>query len=174
MKKILIIAIIISFTTSVFSQDDDDLKQPKVTHSVTFGLDVANTLWGGTVNSRAMDFQIGYLIKDNYTNIEVGVMYERFPKLNFEMSTMVIQKVLEPLKNTELIVGGEHGVIHRWDGYLNKVSDTDEYHYTYGANAEVRYKLTRTVWIGIQFNFINRTDIKKWLGNNTLNLKINL
>lgn len=172
MKRTIIILTL--FISGLLNSQNDSINRG-VTHSITFGLDVANTLWGGTVNSRAMNFQLGYLLKDNPTNVEVGLGYERFEKLNFEFTTMTFAKVFEPLKNIELVGGFEHGVIHRWRGYLYAENNTGEYFYTYGGNAEIRYKVTRTVWLFVQFNILKRSDIGgKWAGNNTLNLKIDL
>ena len=167
MKKLLII-IIALFVNVTFAQ-----------HSITGGIDPANAFWKGSVNSRAVNFQIKYQYQfegdNDYMDSELGLLYERFDKLNFEAFGMTFNKVLFPrIKNTSLAIGVENIIIHRWKGYLYKEKDTDKGYWAYGANAELRYNFAPHWGVGLQANYRRRTDIGKFVYTTMLNLKYQL
>jgi len=167
MKNIILIAIL--FTSTLCFGQLDSIQKP--IHSFTLGVDISNTIKGGTVNGRALDFQLKYSLETVRQGVEIGVIYERFPKLNFEFFGMTSNKVFKR-DRIHLVAGLEQGVIHRWRGLLFPINDSHTYTYTYGVNGEIRYTLNERWSIGLQHNLRRRLDIgTKWIGSNWFNLR---
>jgi len=133
------------------------------------GTDVANSVVGGTVNSKAFDFHAKIYYQPEQKE-RFGVFYERFDKLNFETFGWLYDRSFYPIDKLQMSIGGEWILIHRWKGYLFKLDGTDVIHWSYGANAETAYSLGNGWAIGLQFNYRNRADIDKWVGSTFLNI----
>jgi len=170
MKNILLLLLVFSY--NLFAQDSTEVKKiPKIKHSFTIGVDIANTFSGGTVNGRALDFQGKYTLESLGNQIEFGLFYERFPKLNFEAYGMIINKLFKK-KDFEFALGLEQMQIHRWNGLLFAVPESHRRVYAYGANLEIRYNFNNRWAVVVQNNLRRRLDIgTKWLGSNWINLR---
>ena len=141
---------------------------------ISLGLDAKNAFVGGTVNSKAIDFNIRVLFKGTGIFNEVGVVYERFDKLNFECYSLQLNRTFEHKKLT-FVIGTEHNLIHRWSGYLEKQKNSGINYFSYGANVEIRYNLNKECKLSVQNNYRFRADIEKYVNSVIINLiyKIN-
>lgn len=168
MKNLMIILLL--FVSTVNAQS----------FSIVGGIDVANFITGGTVNDRALDAHFKILMKDDcikceFSDTEFGFGYELFDKLNFDVYQMLFNKVYYPkINNIELVIGIENIVIHRWKGNLFKEDGSDQYYWSGGGNAEIRYKISDHMSIGVQFNFRWRPENNNWVGSNWFNVKVEL
>ena len=156
MKKLAIIFLLFTFTLNA-----------QITGVV--GVDIANATKGGTVNSRAVDFQLKLYYSPEQKE-RFGVFYERFDKLNFETFGWVYDRSVYPFDNLQLSVGAEWILIHRWKGYLFKEKGSDFIHWSYGGNAEAVFDIGSGWGLGLQFNYRNRADIDKWVGSTFFNI----
>jgi len=165
MKKILILLLFISVTANA-------------QYSFYGGVDVRNTFYGGTVNDRGADFQIGIEKEINiptYLQPKVGVYYESFDRLGFENAGVRMDLMTQTfLKRFRGSFGLELSAIFRRNlGLRTTSSDTFQ---SYGYNTELHVKITNGWSLGFQFNYRQRSEWGQnfFVGSGFLNLRRNV
>jgi hypothetical protein len=78
---------------------------------ISTGVDIRNAVYGGTVNSRALDIVFG--IGARTGNFQVEAWYESFTRIEYEAFGMNLNYVFQPEKRWVPMVGLELGFIQR-------------------------------------------------------------
>lgn len=138
-NKIIIIGLII--TSLCYSQD----------FNISLGYDIKNSIKG----SKPTNFEpsLNYLLRASAVdknNIEIGIFYENFNKINYQCYGINAGYFIEILKIMELYGGVE-------SGFIIRKFNTNRF--SYGLNLEARFKIKENISISLLNQCRYRSDL---------------
>lgn len=135
--------------------------------STTIGFDIKNMVFGSeqTNNKSSLDLIIGFKAREN--NLEIGLNYERFQKINYQDYSLTLGFYHESINKKNLFYSNlEFGQIIR---------EKNIGHSYHGVNIGYTYYINKHLGIVLETNIVNRTDLGDyWRQSNFLKLEYKL
>jgi len=156
MKKQILTILLILLTVIGYSQI-----------STTIGFDIKNMVVGSeqTNNNPSLDLIIGFKAREN--NLEIGLNYERFQKINYQDYSVTVGFYHESTNKKNLFYSNlEFGQIIREENIG---------HFYHGVNIGYTYSINQHLGIVLETNIANRTDLGNyWRQSNFVKLEYKL